>query len=155
MGNQRICIKCGATLRRLLVEEVEVDDCPSCGGLWLDKGEIWQLSEGSTQALEALIAQLNKAAPSQPKGAGAPYRELEISQPPNASPLDTPCPACDGKLALARFGPVQVELCTECDGLYLDRGELDKAVQVMRDRGSALTTIASLAKWVSTRGSIG
>lgn len=149
----RICIKCSEALTRQRVEGVEIDCCEGCGGLWLDKGEIWQLSEGSQGALDALRKQLRAAAPE--SSAGAPYGEYEVLTPPNASPLDTPCPACEGKLALARLGPVQVEHCTVCEGLYLDRGELDKVVKVMKDKGNPLTTIAALARSVSTSGSIG
>jgi uncharacterized C2H2 Zn-finger protein len=34
------CPKCGATLREVPYRSVKVDECPSCGGIWLDKGEL-------------------------------------------------------------------------------------------------------------------
>lgn len=33
------CPKCGEPLRPRVLHEVTVDECPACGGLWLDKGE--------------------------------------------------------------------------------------------------------------------
>lgn len=33
------CPRCGATLVERVQHDVTVDECPSCGGLWLDKGE--------------------------------------------------------------------------------------------------------------------
>jgi uncharacterized protein len=121
-----------------LVEEVEVDVCPGCGGLWLDKDEIRTLAAKSEAALGEL-------------------RELvggtERQAPP--STVDVPCPACRGKLSLAVFGPIYMEHCGECDGIYLDRGELDKAMTVIKARGNEIATIVALARSVVTRGSIG
>ena len=39
------CPKCGATLTTRLIDDVEIDECPSCGGMWLDKGEFEAMSE--------------------------------------------------------------------------------------------------------------
>ena len=38
------CPKCGAQLQRRSHLEVEVDECPSCGGLWLDQGELEEIA---------------------------------------------------------------------------------------------------------------
>lgn len=34
------CPKCSTRLRQATVRGVQVDECPGCGGLWLDKGEL-------------------------------------------------------------------------------------------------------------------
>ncbi len=39
------CPKCGDKLIIRLINEVEIDECPSCHGMWLDKGELEALSE--------------------------------------------------------------------------------------------------------------
>ena len=36
----RTCVKCTSVLDKSMVGDVEVDLCPSCGGLWLDRGEL-------------------------------------------------------------------------------------------------------------------
>jgi hypothetical protein len=44
------CVKCTSVLDKARVGDVEVDLCPSCGGLWLDHGEIERLGRGPVAA---------------------------------------------------------------------------------------------------------
>ena len=37
--SQRTCSQCNVPLKPQIVEAVEIDLCPKCGGLWLDAGE--------------------------------------------------------------------------------------------------------------------
>ncbi len=37
------CPKCGEALITRTVDDVEVDECKACGGMWLDKGELEQI----------------------------------------------------------------------------------------------------------------
>jgi hypothetical protein len=37
------CPRCGADLKETHAEMVKIDECPDCGGVWLDKGELEQL----------------------------------------------------------------------------------------------------------------
>jgi hypothetical protein len=39
------CPKCDGTLEGVVVEGVEIDVCNTCGGAWLDAGELEQLSK--------------------------------------------------------------------------------------------------------------
>ena len=140
----RSCIKCGQPMRPRMLETVEVDCCAGCGGLWLDQGEIQQLGRyfdpGASGEPEA-------------KAASSPYR---TSQPPvisTRSPLEAPCPACGGKLSEAAFESFVIESCTACEGIFLDPGELERAMEVV-DASKAATVVA-LARSVSTFGTIG
>ncbi len=42
------CPKCDGTLEGVVVEKVEIDVCNTCGGVWLDAGELEQLSKRET-----------------------------------------------------------------------------------------------------------
>jgi rubrerythrin len=44
-----ICPRCGQTLQERVAHGVTVDECPGCGGLWLDKGEIEALASHDEQ----------------------------------------------------------------------------------------------------------
>jgi Zn-finger nucleic acid-binding protein len=120
------CVKCESVLDKARVGEVEVDLCPSCGGLWLDHGEIERIGRGNSQDLAKLRTALT--------GSAAPA-------PPSA--IQSSCPACSGLLKEVVMGPVHVDYCTECHGVFLDRGELDQAVQAVR--GSTLRQMITLA----------
>jgi len=39
------CPKCGCDLREREHHRVKIDECPECGGMWLDKGELELIEE--------------------------------------------------------------------------------------------------------------
>ena len=133
MSEPRICIKCQQEMLPQMVEEVEVDVCPGCGGLWLDREEIRLLSAKSDAALSDLRRIIDEIQP-----------EAKIRREQTA----LHCPACGTKLTLAVFGPIRIEHCPACDGMFLDKGELDKAMDVLRLRGRNVATIVAMAKSV-------
>jgi Zn-finger nucleic acid-binding protein len=108
------CVKCTSVLDKARVGDVEVDLCPSCGGLWLDHGEIERLGRGRPEDLTRLRSAL----------AGS-------STPDPVSETTTTCPACPGQLSEVVLGPVNIEYCPKCHGIFLDRGELDEAVKAV------------------------
>jgi uncharacterized protein len=40
-----VCPRCGETLRARTEHDVHLDECPACGGLWLDRGELELLAK--------------------------------------------------------------------------------------------------------------
>jgi Zn-finger nucleic acid-binding protein len=119
------CVKCTSVLDRSLIGDVEVDLCPSCGGLWLDRGEIDQLAAQPEEAIEALKAALTEGKP--------------VAQ----SASVWRCPACPGRLREAMLGPVRVDYCLLCRGIFLDRGELDAVLAAVK--GSTVRQLLQLA----------
>jgi hypothetical protein len=45
------CPKCGADLSEQQLEDVTVDVCPACHGVWLDDGELAKVTEGKKGVL--------------------------------------------------------------------------------------------------------
>lgn len=110
----RVCVKCSSVLDKSVVGDVEVDLCPSCGGLWLDAGELEKIGKGSAGDVDKLRSAL----------VGSMFPD-----PP--SDTTTPCPACDGKLREMKLGSVTIDFCGKCNGLFLDKGELDEAMKAV------------------------
>jgi len=117
------CVKCTSVLDRATFEGLEVDLCPRCGGLWLDRGEITRaarLPEAELTRLRGLLTE-----------DGGP--------PPLPTESAVPCPACAGSLSEVVLGTVHVDYCGSCHGIFLDRGELEAALHAVRDRDKSAT----------------
>ena len=59
------CVKCNSILDRATFQGLEVDLCPKCGGLWLDRGEITRaakLPEQELVRLRVLLTRRDRAA---------------------------------------------------------------------------------------------
>jgi hypothetical protein len=107
-----ICPKCDVALIILRFQDVEVDLCESCRGLWLDAGE-----------LESLLA-----------GAGATAYDpfLEFQHQPGTPPAGSRhlCPRCDEllrEITVSRAGKaaLTLEKCPRGHGLWFDAEELN------------------------------
>ncbi len=102
------CPVCQDAMITLELNEVEIDHCVSCAGIWLDAGELELLIE-DTQKAAALLAsfQVSKDAKEKPR----------------------PCPICDKKmhkiLVPSSDRPLLIDKCRRYHGLWFDRGELD------------------------------
>ena len=46
------------------------------------------------------------------------------------TPIELFCPKCHGRMRPHERQGIVVDLCTECRGLYLDRGELDRLLDL-------------------------
>lgn len=149
MSQARKCIKCSCPQESIDIFGVAIDRCPKCGGLWLDGGEIEQLNEQRNArrddaGLEEAIARLAK------RDSGGPTPVVPSGEQVVRS---TPCPACSGKLTSVLFAGSTIEQCNACHGLFLDKGELHKAMELVGSNEA--TTIMALAGSVTTSGSIG
>lgn len=122
-ATQLTCVKCTSVLDRAEFEGLEVDLCPSCGGLWLDRGEITRaarLPETELTRLRTLVSEAN------------PSAHLD-------SENNVPCPACHGLLAEFVLGSVRVDCCSVCHGIFLDRDELEEALIAVRAHDAEIT----------------
>ncbi len=120
------CVKCTSVLDKTRVGDVEVDLCPSCGGLWLDHGEIERIGRGQKADMDRLRSEL-----------------VGSTKPEPASSEIASCPACPGQLKEVVLGPVHIEYCLKCHGVFLDKGELDQAVGAVA--GTTLKQVLTLA----------
>jgi Zn-dependent protease with chaperone function/Zn-finger nucleic acid-binding protein len=105
------CPTCKATdLRPVLTKQgVEVDHCDSCGGIWLDKGEIFYFTKRRKELANALKSAV-----------------------PQARPTSRRCPKTGEALqGLALLGgTLIIDYCPTNGGMWFDRGELKKMLSV-------------------------
>ncbi|MBI2899066.1 MAG: M48 family metalloprotease [Planctomycetes bacterium] len=83
---------------------VEVDVCPQCKGMWLDRGEIFSFAGDSRQLQKELEAARAKAAPG------------SLPSPITSAPMNV--------LRLA--GGLEIDECPKSGGIWLDAGELER-----------------------------
>lgn len=105
------CPVCKDAMVTLELDEVEVDYCLGCGGIWLDAGELEMLLDGSDKAKELL----DSFAPAE--GCGEKPRK---------------CPICLKKMQKIHAGAEDakqlIDRCKKGDGLWFDKGELQDIV---------------------------
>ena len=96
----------------LELDQVEIDYCLACRGVWLDSGELEQLLGDSGQAEQVLHSFRIDAS-----GREAPRR----------------CPICGKKMEKVLVGPqsepVLIDRCRKAHGLWFDQGELEAILQ--------------------------
>ncbi len=101
------CPACSSLMFRMTAVGVEVDGCPGCGGIWLDKGELPKLS-ADPNVLRSL-------------GNG-----IRATQPAAAPQRTDSCPRCNQPLSPFEFGTlrgIRLDRCKSCEGIWLDAGE--------------------------------
>jgi Zn-finger nucleic acid-binding protein len=105
----RECPKDWSPLRKerrdVLLSNVELDACPTCHGIFLDKGEIKTLT-GSSDLHKLLSKYLGVDSDSQ-----------------------LVCPNCGGLMDGEDAGDIRVDVCIHCYGVWLDAGELKRLTE--------------------------
>lgn len=131
---QLCCMKCTAVLFKTRLGDIEVDYCRECGGLWLDQGELERIVRTTRKASEVVAVLRRKLIP-------LPTATPIPSELPHA------CPACARptmrEIAVAGL---HVDYCTDCDGLFLDKGELDAALERVRSPGTRMSVLIAVAE---------
>jgi hypothetical protein len=103
------CPNCRTEMQRDDRRDLAVDVCPSCGGVWLDSGELNTLATGMHGDIE--YCSVDEAV----------HRDRFPRRP---SPR---CPdAVMHKMNLLRLSDIIFDWCPSCGGFYLDKGEVDR-----------------------------
>lgn len=122
------CPDCSTALKPYRLEDLSLDICESCGGVWMDRGEIGKIRRIS----------------------GSEIKEFEHKIEPTPSrlekrPHDPRCPKCFGPLHPFHYaaGPLQLQTCDGLCGVWVENKELEglanlenippEAVQVAHD----------------------
>ncbi len=118
-------MKCPACSNLMIVvehENIELDYCTECSGVWFDAGELELLLE--TMQLEGSSLSLDSILTS-PEARSAEKRRK--------------CPICRQKMKKATVGhepEVLIDACPRGDGLWFDKGEVGQLITQLSDRPS-------------------
>ena len=110
-----ICPVCKEPMVVLELEQVEVDYCTSCAGVWLDSGELELLLE-TDEERNGLITLFKDAADVKEKSYECPI-----------------CRKSMKKFEIGEVGKIVVDKCKKDHGIWFDKGELQKVVEFGSD----------------------
>lgn len=82
-----------------------MDRCPRCGGVWLDPDEVFAFSADPAHLRYEILENIEKAKET-------PYRSPKTGAPMASVPLFR--------------GHMNIDVCPDTGGIWLDKGELDK-----------------------------
>jgi Zn-finger nucleic acid-binding protein len=106
------CPVCKEPMIVLELDEVEIDHCPSCQGIWMDAGEL-ELILGDCAEKEAFLSSFQVEGHSKERG--------------------RKCPLCSRRMEKVLVGAdreVRVDRCRGRDGIWLDGGELEEILEM-------------------------
>ena len=124
-----VCPACGANLSLYTIFHIEVEGCPKCKGIFLDKDELRTLKDRATKGSWKTLRWMDD--------------EVEAMDNANAMPSNRQCPKCEGvKLVSASFGDskILVDWCPQCNGTWLDRDELQAIVELLSSKLNRLSS---------------
>ncbi len=118
-------MKCPACSTLMIVvehENIELDYCTDCSGVWFDAGELELLLE--TMELE---------------GSSLSLDSILTSPEAKSSEKKRKCPICRQKMKKATVGhepEVLIDACQRGDGLWFDKGEVGQLITQLSDKPS-------------------
>ena len=110
---KRDCPRCFERLEKRSFKKglwsVDTDVCRSCNGLYLDKGELLKLT--SNRPLHNITT-----------------KYLGVDSDSNLL-----CPGCGSIMDMESVGGVEIDVCLQCNGVWLDSEELEQLKELSSD----------------------
>ncbi len=116
------CPKCLGKLEEKSVENVKVDICWVCEGIWFDKNELEKVIQADSVDFKKIDVGREELDGQEASGM---YNEFDEKA--------GVCPRCSQETKLNRSDypkGITVDICSKCQGIWLDGGEIHK----LRDR---------------------
>lgn len=112
------CPRCQTELQTRPTDGVEIDECPSCQGIWFDNDELRRVKDETDNDLNWMDFELWKH-----------EDRFRIA----AKPID--CPKCEVAMVAIDYDEtgVEIDFCTKCRGVWLDAGEFEKIINSLSE----------------------
>ncbi len=109
------CPRGHGSLGEAKLDELVLDRCVTCGGIWLDFAQLERVLSRDARTLQKLMPHGPSAKPEDPEG---------------EDQRTIPCPRCTGTLLRMRLMPEMLHYysCVTCYGRWLDGEELRRIV---------------------------
>ena len=121
-----VCPKCDVRLLIVHLQEIAVDFCDRCRGLWLDTSELDELlTRAGARPDEAF------------------RHALGVTTAPTGLTRHL-CPRCDQPMHELQHGELTLEQCPQGHGLWFDAGELQRLLATGSPAAAASRTVADL-----------
>lgn len=117
------CLVCHNILQNKDFETQSIDQCPVCGGIWFDEGELYEVAVH-------LIAD-NKIEDLSVKEAF--NRKLVL--PDRNNQPERKCPKCGIKMSVINYAynsNVFLDRCASCGGLWADKNEIEAVTRIIK-----------------------
>ncbi len=116
------CPKCNQPLQGLDYEGVHIENCPGCGGDWLDAGELQAIVRARDVRFDPQQC-LEMARAAKIKGVKLVSLDRHLD-----------CPACGGTTRPVNYGGdtgLIIDKCGQCGGVWVDKGELENIQELV------------------------
>ena len=116
------CPVCDSPLRTVDYEGIKIDTCDGCQGEWLDAGELRPI----LKAREVRFDEQQRRA----IAAAAKVTGVKLDK----ANRKLTCPKCGRRTDAVNYGGdtgIVIDKCSECGGIWLDHGELEKIQMVV------------------------
>lgn len=118
-----ICPVCKESLIVLELDQVEIDFCTECHGIWLDSGEL-EILLGNTEAALAFIAHFDSL---------TSVKEDRYK-----------CPICNSRMEKIQYTDPQspvLDRCVKNHGIWFDSGELERVLNSDAEENSMVLNL--------------
>lgn len=104
-------------LKEMLVAGIKVDYCPSCFGMWFEKGEFESAKNAKDMSLRWIDIDL--------------WKDKKLFDAKHSHRI---CPKDRALLYEISYGDsnVKIDVCNLCQGIWLDRGEFQKLLSYLQ-----------------------
>jgi Zn-finger nucleic acid-binding protein len=120
-----VCL--GVSLRKIRVtgsDELVLDHCARCGGVWFDAGEVQALRRAKPEALWAQMARRDAVQGIQCHSCHSPIDRAATNCVVCGWECRLDCPMCQQPMQHAEHAGLRLDVCTKCRGVWFDHQEL-------------------------------